>query len=199
MKKTSYILCFLSLVALLSSCIKTKKGVVEYKSTSSNPSFPVEYNYGAFVADAADLPFTEGQVYIENKPDYYISYQFVYWSDESVKSLGYTSSSGNASEYFGKLWDTFFNKDGSNIPGKNGYWQSEGPSSGGNGGGNGNCTSSYESPINNSDPQLDAYCGQAYALRCMDGKPLSDPQVQQTCNIYNQMKEPGVPDCPYCK
>ncbi|MBB5397348.1 MULTISPECIES: hypothetical protein [unclassified Mucilaginibacter] len=50
-----------------------------------------------------------------------------------------------------------------------------------------------------SDAQLDAFCGAAYAYRCLDGKPLSNNQVQAVCAQYDDLKEPGVPACGFCK
>ncbi|MFD0766458.1 hypothetical protein ACFQZI_16470 [Mucilaginibacter lutimaris] len=49
-----------------------------------------------------------------------------------------------------------------------------------------------------SDAQLDAFCGAAYAYRCLDGKSLSNNQVQAVCAQYNDLKEPGVAACGYC-
>ncbi|MCZ8216896.1 MAG: hypothetical protein O9262_11685 [Cyclobacteriaceae bacterium] len=69
--------------------------------------------------------------------------------------------------------------------------------SNGNGSGNAVCTGSYRSPVN--DVQLDSFCGAAYAYRCLDGLALSSTQVQSVCSIYNSLREPGTPDCPYCK
>ncbi|MFA6247606.1 MAG: hypothetical protein WC615_11740 [Mucilaginibacter sp.] len=49
------------------------------------------------------------------------------------------------------------------------------------------------------DAQLDAFCGAAYAYRCLDEKPLSSQQVQAVCAQYDDLKEPGVAACGYCK
>jgi hypothetical protein len=67
----------------------------------------------------------------------------------------------------------------------------------GGGGGSGSCGSAYVSPT--SDAQLDAYCGAAYAYRCLDGKSLSDPSVQSVCQSYDLIKTSSAPSCPYCK
>lgn len=67
----------------------------------------------------------------------------------------------------------------------------------GSGGGSTVCSGSYRSPV--SDVQLDSFCGAAYAYRCLDGYALSSQQVQSVCSIYNSLREPGTPDCPYCK
>lgn len=70
------------------------------------------------------------------------------------------------------------------------------PSPGAGGSTSGVCATAYK---HLSDAQLDAYCGYAYAYRCLNGKPLSDPGVQSVCNSYNQIKTKSAPDCPYCK
>lgn len=70
-------------------------------------------------------------------------------------------------------------------------------SNGGSGSGNAVCSGSYRSPVN--DAQLDSFCGAAYAYRCLDGLALSSQQVQSVCSIYNSIKEPGTPNCPYCQ
>lgn len=70
-------------------------------------------------------------------------------------------------------------------------------SSGGSGSGSAVCSGSYRSPV--SDVQLDSFCAAAYAYRCLDGLALSSQQVQSVCSIYNSIREPGTPDCPYCK
>jgi hypothetical protein len=61
----------------------------------------------------------------------------------------------------------------------------------------GNCTGSYQSP--SSDAQLNAWCYSAYDSRCIKGLPLSDPYVQAVCSYYNDFREPGTNECPYCK
>ncbi|WP_127121638.1 hypothetical protein [Chryseotalea sanaruensis] len=69
---------------------------------------------------------------------------------------------------------------------------------GGNGGGGSAvCSGSYRSPV--SDVQLDSFCGTAYAYRCLSGLPLNSTEVQSVCSIYNSLKEPGTPNCPYCQ
>ncbi|MGY8913743.1 MAG: hypothetical protein ACKVJF_01490 [Flavobacteriales bacterium] len=60
----------------------------------------------------------------------------------------------------------------------------------------GDCTNGYDSPT--GDDQLDAYCGAAYAYRCLDGKSLNDPSVVSVCSSYNQIKTSDAPPCPYC-
>ncbi|MBW4888088.1 hypothetical protein KXQ82_00110 [Mucilaginibacter sp. HMF5004] len=58
------------------------------------------------------------------------------------------------------------------------------------------CSGSYKSPT--KDGQLDAFCGAAYAYRCLDGKALSNAQVQSVCSSYNQIKTSSAPSCGYC-
>jgi len=58
------------------------------------------------------------------------------------------------------------------------------------------CTGGYKSPV--KDAQLDAFCGAAYAYRCLDGKALSNSQVQSVCSSYNSLKVSGVASCGYC-
>jgi hypothetical protein len=58
------------------------------------------------------------------------------------------------------------------------------------------CSGSYKSPV--KDAQLDAFCGAAYAYRCLDGKALSNSQVQSVCSTYNSLKVSGVASCSYC-
>jgi hypothetical protein len=65
------------------------------------------------------------------------------------------------------------------------------------GGGSGICSGSYVSPT--TDGQLNGYCGSAYQFRCNQGLELSDQYVQAVCQYYNDYREPGVADCPYCK
>jgi hypothetical protein len=60
----------------------------------------------------------------------------------------------------------------------------------------GTCTGGYKSPV--KDAQLDAFCGAAYAYRCLDGKSLSNSQVQSVCSSYNSLKVSGVASCSYC-
>jgi hypothetical protein len=57
------------------------------------------------------------------------------------------------------------------------------------------CSGGY---VSVGDAQLDAYCGAAYSYRCQSGKSVSSPEVQAVCQYYNDIKEPGVPSCPYC-
>lgn len=117
---------------------------------------------------------------------------YYYHIDESPKSLGYTEGPHYEDDL--TMW---YHPDGYENPGEYGIW-SNGPITGNNGGGgNNSCTGNY-TPASN-DIQLDAFCAQAYALRCLDGKPLNDAQVQAACQTYNQIKEPSAPDCPYCQ
>lgn len=123
------------------------------------------------------------------------SYYYFFHEDESPKSLGYTE--GPHTDADGKTM--FYHKDGYRTPGENGAWANGPRFSGGltGGGSSGTCAGSYQSPT--SDAQLDAYCGAAYAYRCLDGKPLSDPAVQAVCEYYNDLKTASAPSCPYCK
>ncbi|WP_448700544.1 hypothetical protein ACFGVR_01145 [Mucilaginibacter sp. AW1-3] len=59
------------------------------------------------------------------------------------------------------------------------------------------CSGSYKSPV--KDAQLDAFCGAAYAYRCLDKKALSNSQVQSVCSSYNSLKVSSAPECGYCK
>jgi hypothetical protein len=64
------------------------------------------------------------------------------------------------------------------------------------GNGSGSC-GTYTGP--SGDPQLDSFCQAAYAYRCLDGLPVTSQQVRAVCDIYNDIKEPNVPNCPYCQ
>jgi len=117
-----------------------------------------------------------------------------FWPNESAYSLGYKKNC-SAEEYY-----TSEDECDSRNPGSNGHWKNDNNNGGGNGG-NGVCGSGYVSPLDNPslDIQLDAFCQQAYAYRCLDGKPLSDPGVQAACATYDNIKEPSAPSCPYCQ
>lgn len=72
-----------------------------------------------------------------------------------------------------------------------------GSGSTGGGGGSSNCTSKYVSA--SKDVQLDSFCALAYAYRCLDNLPLTNPKVNSACATYEYLRLSNAPDCPYCK
>jgi len=132
----------------------------------------------------------------KNSGSGYAKYYYYFHEDESPKSLGYTEGPHYDSD--GKTM--YYHPDGYKNPGPNGVWSSGPRFSGGatgSGSATGVCAGGYKSPT--TDAQLDAYCGAAYAYRCLDGKPLSDPAVKAVCQYYNDIKTSSAPSCPYCK
>lgn len=125
----------------------------------------------------------------ENKEDWLCDetdydYDQAFYANTSCSDLGYSYQDTDGSWQY---------SSSSNVkPGSFGKW-GDGIAGGG---GSGTCSGDYVSPV--SDAQLDAYCGAAYAYRCLDGKSLSDAGVQAVCQYYETMKEPGVPACSYC-
>ena len=137
-----------------------------------------------------------GTIYPDSKNSGTIPQTYYYFhKDKSPKSLGYTEGPHYDSD--GKTM--YYNKSGNKTPGPNGVWANGPRFSGGATGStaSGVCAGGYKSPT--TDAQLDAYCGSAYAYRCLDGKPLSDPVVQAVCKYYNDIKTASAPSCPYCK
>lgn len=61
-----------------------------------------------------------------------------------------------------------------------------------------NCGSGYAGPKN--DPQIDAFCEQAYVMICTGGYDKNSSQVKQVCKLYAEMRQlnPSYPSCPYC-
>ncbi|MGZ5282905.1 MAG: hypothetical protein ACXWEY_11575 [Bacteroidia bacterium] len=163
--------------------------MLELKRIENHGNGPVNYYYAIIVDDDIYEPGKEFEYKKVDNRYLWIGY---YWPDESVRGLGYkhTCDANDEVEYHSQ------DECNSTKPGENGHWKDEGNNSGGGGNNSGVCAGEYQKV---GDAQLDAYCGAAYAYRCKDGKPLSDPQVQAVCKTYNDMKEPGVPDCPYCK
>jgi hypothetical protein len=137
-----------------------------------------------------------GTIYPDSKNGSgYANYYYYFHPDESPKSLGYTEGPHYDSD--GKTM--YYHPDGYRNPGSGGVWANGIKFSGGPGSSSssGVCAGGYKSPT--TDAQLDAYCGAAYAYRCLDGKPLSDPGVQAVCKYYNDIKTASAPSCPYCK
>ncbi len=225
MKTLKTILLFvltLSISLIQFGCKKPqdKLGVVEMKSYSINKSTGSiigNPHYLAFVVKKQpNIPMDQLSVVTlqsVSRTDYY---EFVYWSARSAADLGYSSESGDllhsvVEEHIGGKYSKSFKVENSEslviYPGDYGAWGPYGgmPStgSGGTGGGNNSalCNGGYVSPLPNPsiDAQLDSYCSWAYALRCLQNKPLSDPQVQATCVTYNDFKDPSAPACPYCQ
>lgn len=112
-------------------------------------------------------------------------YEQAFYKGKNCSDLGYGYQDSDG--------DWVYSSTSNSDPGSYGKW---GSGSSGGGGGGGSCSAGYK-PI--SDPQLNAYCGTAYAYRCLDGKSLNSKEVQSVCKIYDQMKEPGVPACAYCR
>lgn len=165
------------LMIMFSSCDsfqKYEKGVVEEKSLT----YTGNYSYSCIdsYVDPNDHP--SGETWSEGNSTK------VYWSDESCASLGYKERGG----------DYFYNRDGSEFPGENGYWA--------DGGDNPNtpafCTG-YIAPT--SDVQLNSYCENAYNALCILLVDEEDERVTSSCANYNgflQM-DPSLPECEYCK
>lgn len=192
---------YIGLTAVLmvgSGCEKEeqKLGVVEVRRGNG-------VSYALYVVkQAPDIPPYEVIMKAWQSGSLYGHNEYVYHPDKSVSDLGYTQKPTKDDEgYYDQIQEDIGGKYSSHFyaskPGANGWW---GTSGGAGTGGGGNCGSSYQSPLSNPDVdvQLDSYCAWAYALRCLEGKPKNDPQVQATCEIYNEMKEPGAPACPYC-
>lgn len=197
MKKIIYLTVLLSVAFIQSGCEKTKRGALETMELwSSGNAY-----YNAKHIDESDFDGVDGSIYADpkNSPNNYVNYYHYYHSDMSPRKLGYTE--GPHTDADGKKM--YYDKRGYKNPGTNGVWSdgkkstSSGASGGSGGGGGGACGSSYQSPT--TDAQLDAFCGAAYAYRCLDGKPLSDPSVQSVCDSYNSIKTSNAPPCPYCQ
>jgi hypothetical protein len=187
------LLIVIFLTPFLNSCKKYKQGVLEIKTTRTYANSVETFYRTVIVEDGLYDPETEF-VYSSNPSLSEVKTGY-YWPNESANSLGYKHiCSVETPKYY-----TAENECDSGKPGANGHWKND-LNTGGSGG-NSSCGSSYVSPLANPslDVQLDAYCAAAYAYRCLDGKPLSDPGVQATCANYNTMKEPSAPDCPYCR
>jgi hypothetical protein len=186
--KQSFFLFLIILFAVsYSGCKKYKRGVLEIKKTENHGNGPVNYYYAIIVEDDIYEP---GKEFEYKKIDNRYLFTGYYWPDQSAKGLGYKYKCDANDEV------EFRSQDGCDgtKPGENGHWKDDGKNTGGSG--SGVCAGEYKAV---GDAQLDSYCGAAYAYRCKDGKPLNDPQVQAVCKTYNDMKEPGVEDCPYCK
>jgi hypothetical protein len=186
------------------SCQKNKTGVLEIRTTNISSSattiryhaeHTIESNY------PEGIEFQISSYGTEFKTAYY-------WPDETAKKLGYKKLKREFKEYekfvANKTGDEKNIVEGA-LPGENGRWKEEigkikAAASASSSGANttGVCATPYVRP-SNYDPQLDSFCEAVYAFRCKDGLPLSDPKVQSYCQIYNDTKEPNVPECPYCK
>lgn len=168
-----------------------------YKISLSNEN--TDMAYCAFVVKSPpNIP--SNQLVVKTKQDIGSTtyYEFVYWPDRSVSDLGYLSKLDDLfqsmiNELIGGNYSKTFMADvvgnSTLIPGEYGAWGANGglPSSGTSGENNSAlCGTSYNSPLPNPDldVQLDSFCAMAYALRCLDGKPLSDPQIQAACETY---------------
>jgi hypothetical protein len=192
--RTSRIAALCSVLLLLTtmSCERLIKGTLEkLELWSSGSAYYSAYPMGD------DYSGPTGSIYPDpnNSPNAYAKNYYYFHEDESPTSLGYKE--GPHTDSKGTF---FYHPDGSKTPGENGVWSAGPRTSGGMGGGGGAsgvCAGGYKSPTN--DAQLDAYCGAAYAYRCLDGKPLSDPGVQAVCTYYNDIKTSSAPSCPYCK
>jgi hypothetical protein len=112
---------------------------------------------------------------------------YVFYEDESCAALGYKQK-----ENLG-----YYNKDGSDTPGKNSYWASDNPDPD-----DPNtpafCTG-YVSPC--TDPQVNPFCESAYNARCILGVPATDVRVTEPCIDYAgfQQLNPAIADCSYCE
>lgn len=181
---------FLFLLSTAFSCLRWKKGTLERMEYW--PGTGSAYYSAKPLGD--DYSGPESVIYPDSKnsSNSLVHYYYYFWEDESPKSLGYTD--GPHTDADGK--EMFYHKDGYRTPGRNGIWKN-GPQFGSGGGGSGSCSGGYKSPT--TDAQLDAYCGAAYAYRCLDGKSLNDPSVQAVCSYYNDLKTSSAPSCPYCK
>src|SRR5688572_15155689 len=180
--RTTRIAALFSVLLLLTtmSCERLIKGTLEkLEYWTSGSAYYSAYPMGD------DYSGPVGTIYPDpaNNPNSYVSTYYYFHEDESPSSLGYKEGPHHDSK-----GTFFYHPDGYRNPGENGVWSSGPKFSGGIGGGgsSGTCGNGYKSPT--TDAQLDAYCGAAYAYRCLDGKPLSDPGVQAVCQYYNDIK-----------
>ena len=192
MKKHFAILGLFMFSMLFNGCEKIKRGTLETMELWS--SGKAYYNAKHIDQDSYSGPTEQFYDDENNSSNNMVNKYYYYHTDESPKSLGYTEGPHYEDGY--TMW---YHPDGYENAGDNGAWSGGASSNnnGGGGGGNSSCTGGY-TPAS-SDIQLDAFCAQAYAFRCLDGKALSDPQVQAACQTYNQIKEPDAPSCPYCQ
>lgn len=171
-----------------SGCSKSKDGVLEIYEFEKSLN---QIAFKAVLFEDQDSYPEETEFTIKSTTNSNIKGFF--WPNKSAKDLGYTKL---GSGYY-------YSKEGITYPGKNGNWKGLRPpeiTTGGSGGGSngtGLCDGSYNGP--EGDIQLDSFCQYAYAKRCLEGKSLNDVEVQGACQTYNSIREPGVPDCPYCK
>ncbi|MFT7030878.1 MAG: hypothetical protein ACI83W_002166 [Marinoscillum sp.] len=191
--KSLGLLCLVT--TMLSSflgCSKRKEGVLEIYDYQSFPAGEIHFRAVLFEDQDSYPEETEFTIKYTDR-----SYEKgFFWPNKSALDLGYTE--------LDRVNGYFYSEEGLKYPGKNGNWRDlrpkeidNGGGSGTGSGGNGACTSTYQGP--EGDIQLDTFCKLAWAKRCLDGKPLNDPEVQSACQIYDQIREPGVVDCPYCK
>lgn len=168
----SFLFLSLLLGVLLSSCTKEKTGTCEtsFINYQGYRIYDCTENKEKYLCESTSSGFE--QAFYADKP--------------SCKSLGYGYQESDG--------DWVYSSTSNGTPGANGKWGSGGS---GGGGSTGTCSGSYKSPT--SDAQLNAWCGAAYSYRCQQGKSLSDPSVKAVCQTYNDWREPGVPDCGYCK
>ena len=192
--RTSRIAALCSVLLLLTtvSCERLIKGTLEKLELWSTGS-----TYYSAYAMGDDYSGPTGTIYPDpgNSPNNYANTYYYFHEDESPYSLGYKEGPHHDSK-----GSFYYHPDGYKNAGEYGVWANGPKTSGGMGGGgsaSGVCAGGYKSPT--TDAQLDAYCGAAYAYRCLDGKPLSDPGVQAVCTYYNDIKTSSAPSCPYCR
>lgn len=103
-----------SFVVSFNSCTKLKTGVVEIQNAYNSE---IKY-FAAISEDAEDLGTVGSGVpyHPKNRPT---TITCIYWEDKNLQDLGYTKSTGN---FEGGLENAYENEEGSDKPGKGGYW-----------------------------------------------------------------------------
>lgn len=156
---------FVAIIFSLYSCDKYRNGVWEYRTGQLNEYTEFDkYNCysdeDAFTLESDFAKFSE---------------------DKTCADLGYT--------IFVPESNWYISEEGSNTPGKYGYWGDKAGNIGGT------CSlDDYVGPT--IDVQSASFCQSAYVYDC-EGNAEG---VQSTCATYKQFQEitPGLPNCPYC-